>query len=90
LSDFPILDLTDNKYIVCGKKYYKFGQQKPKFFTKVKYIIKQLRIKHYVKNGLIFLPLFFSSALTNPNLIINSIMGFIAFCLIFITILLVL
>jgi len=82
LSDFPILDLANNKNIVCGKKVYPFGKQKPTFFTKLRYIFKQLRIKHYVKNGLIFLPLFFSSAMTNVELIKNSIMGFIAFCLI--------
>ena len=82
LSDFPILDLADNKKIVCGKYIYTFGQQKPKFSTKIKYVLKLLRIKHYVKNGLIFLPLFFSSALTNVDLILNAVLGFIAFCLI--------
>ena len=82
LSDFPILDLAENKYIACGSKVYLFGQQKPTFFTKIKYIFKQLRMKHYVKNGLIFLPLFFSSAMNNWSLIKNSIMGFLAFCLI--------
>ena len=81
MSDFPILDLTDNKYIVCGKKVYEFGQQKPTFFTKLKYIIKQLRVKHYVKNGLIFLPLFFSGLLSQSNNILLCILGFISFSL---------
>lgn len=82
LSDFPMLDLTDNKYIVCGKKVYKFGKQKPTFLTKIKYILKQLRVKHYIKNGLIFLPLFFSSSLTNLNLLTKTVLGFFAFSLI--------
>lgn len=80
-SDFPILDLTENKQIVCGKKYYLFGKQKPTFFVKVKYIIKQLRIKHYIKNVLIFLPLFFSGLLFTGNTILYTIAGFVSFCL---------
>lgn len=81
LSDFPILDMATNKYIVCGKKYYEFGKQKPTVSVKLKYIIKQLRVKHYVKNGLIFLPLFFSGFLTEWPYIIRATWGFISFCL---------
>lgn len=81
LSDFPILDMADNKYIVCGDKFYEFGKQKPTLSVKVKYIIKQLRVKHYVKNGLIFLPLFFSGYLKEWSFVVRSIWGFICFCL---------
>ena len=83
MSDFPILDLTENKFIV-GKKgnVYVFGYQKPTLTTKIKYIIKQMRVKHYVKNGLIFLPLFFSTNLTNVDSLLYCISGFISFCLI--------
>jgi len=81
LSDFPILDLAKNKYIVCGKKYYTFGKQKPTFFQKIKYLIKQLRVKHYVKNGLIFMPLFFSGNLSDINFVLKSVLGFCSFCL---------
>ncbi len=81
LSDFPILDMATNKYIVCGEKYYEFGKQKPTLGTKIKYIIKQLRVKHYVKNGLIFLPLFFSGFLTDWGYIVRAIWGFVSFCL---------
>ena len=42
-------------------------------------IIKLMRIKHYVKNGLIFLPLFFSMQLFDPALILKCILGFFAF-----------
>ena len=81
ISDLPILDLAENKYIVCGKKYYKFGEQKPTLGVKIKYVIKQMRVKHYVKNGLIFLPLFFSGLLTQWNSILSCVYGFISFCL---------
>jgi len=83
MSDLPILDLTDNKYIIGkGNNIYKFGEQKPSFFVKIKYIIKQLRIKHYVKNGLIFLPLFFSGHMNNWTSILHSLSGFVSFCMI--------
>lgn len=83
MSDFPILDLTENKFIVGRKNQpYTFGKQKPKLLTKIRYTIKQLRIKHYVKNGLIFLPLFFSGQLSNLSAILYSISGFVSFCLI--------
>lgn len=44
--------------------------------------IKLLRIKHYIKNGLILLPLIFSGNLFNLQKLIASGYGFIAFCLI--------
>lgn len=84
-SDFPILDLGDNKYIIC-KKFtkcvpYRLGEQKPGFLTKIKYFIKQLRMKHYLKNGLILLPLFFSGAITTEN-VVACLTGFLVFSLI--------
>lgn len=83
MTDLPILDLAENKYIV-GKKgnVYTFGNQKPTILTKIKYIIKQMRIKHYIKNGLIFLPLFFSTELKNIDSFIYCISGFVSFCFI--------
>ena len=43
-------------------------------------LIKLLRIKHYIKNGLVFLPLFFSMNLFNGDLFLRCILGFCAFC----------
>lgn len=48
---------------------------------KIKSIVKLMRPKHYIKNFLIFLPLFFSGELNNINKIIVCILGFISFCL---------
>ena len=45
----------------------------------MKNYFKLMRIKHYIKNGLIFLPLFFSNNLFEGKLLINSILAFIAF-----------
>lgn len=83
MSDLPMLDLTKNKYIIGKKnKIYPFGKQKITLGTKLKYVIKQLRVKHYVKNGLVFLPLFFSGLLSNISAVTYAISGFISFCLI--------
>lgn len=84
LSDFPLYDMANEKYFISHGKAYIFGKQKLSFFQKIKFIIKQMRIKHYVKNGLIFIPLIFSGLLTQgPNLIYltTSIWGFVSFCL---------
>ena len=40
--------------------------------------IKLIRIKHWIKNGLIFLPIFFSLSFTKEN-IISTIWAFFAF-----------
>ena len=80
LNDFPILDMAKEKYIVCGKKVYKFGEQKPTLPVKIKYFIKQLRIKHYIKNGLILLPLFFSGELQNAQKIYVICWALVSFC----------
>lgn len=47
----------------------------------MKPIIKLLRVKHYIKNMLIFLPLFFSKNLFEKCKLQNVIMGVIAFSL---------
>ena len=52
-----------------------------KVFEKMKNIIKLIRPKHYIKNFLIFLPLFFSGELNNINKVSVSLLGFISFCL---------
>ena len=43
--------------------------------------IKLMRVKHYIKNCLIFLPLIFSLNFTNFNMDINVVVGFLAFSL---------
>ena len=41
--------------------------------------IKLIRVKHYIKNLLIFLPLFFSGLYHNMNNIFICILGFVLF-----------
>ncbi|MDE6583707.1 MAG: UbiA family prenyltransferase [Clostridia bacterium] len=86
ISDLPMLDLAENRYIVCGSgasvKPYKFGQQKPTLLQKIVYYIKLLRIPHYIKNGLILVPLFFSKNLFNWQSVSSVLLGFLSFCLI--------
>lgn len=48
---------------------------------KVKKYVELLRIKHYIKNFLIFIPLFFSKNLFNLDKLLVSFIGFIAFSL---------
>lgn len=44
-------------------------------------IIKLMRVKHYVKNGLIFLPLFFAVRIFEPALFLRCVIGAVAFSL---------
>ena len=44
--------------------------------------IKLIRVKHYLKNMLIFLPLFFSGQILTTDKLINTIIGFISFSLV--------
>ncbi len=44
-------------------------------------ILRLLRVKHYIKNVLIFLPLFFARELTTPALLLKTLLAFLAFCL---------
>lgn len=50
-------------------------------FEKIKNIIKLIRPRHYIKNILIFLPLFFSGKINNANKMSVAVLGFISFCL---------
>ena len=43
--------------------------------------IRLLRPRHYVKNGFIFLPLFFASQITDTGLLFQAILAFVAFSL---------
>lgn len=47
----------------------------------MKKYLKLMRIHHYLKNGLIFLPLIFSSQLFQLNILENTVLGFLAFSL---------
>ena len=44
--------------------------------------LKLMRIKHYLKNLIVFMPLFFSKKLFDAKLLLITILGFISFCLI--------
>ncbi len=48
----------------------------------MKKYLSLLRVKHYIKNFLIFLPLFFSGQIFDVNKLIRSILGFVAFCMV--------
>ena len=46
---------------------------------KLKNYLKLIRIKHYLKNLLVFAPLLFSGNLFESNNLINTILAFISF-----------
>lgn len=46
----------------------------------MKKYLKLLRVKHYIKNVLVFLPLFFARGIFDVGLLEKNIMGFINFC----------
>ena len=46
----------------------------------MKKYFKLLRVKHYIKTFLVFLPIMFSGKLTDTNVFYKSVLGFIAFC----------
>ena len=48
----------------------------------MKNYIKLLRVKHYIKNLLIFLPVFFGGKLLNKHNLNSTLIGFIVFCLV--------
>jgi 4-hydroxybenzoate polyprenyltransferase len=54
---------------------------KLKYTVKIKYYLYLLRIHHWIKNFLIFIPLFFSASLFDTSLIIGTVLGFICFSL---------
>ena len=47
----------------------------------MKDVLKLIRVKHWLKNGLVFLPLFFSINFLNKEMLINAILSFIIFSL---------
>lgn len=49
---------------------------------KIMKYLKLLRVKHYIKNFLILLPLIFNKSITNIDKLIMTMVGFISFCLI--------
>lgn len=49
--------------------------------VKIKMILKAMRVHHYLKNLLIFLPLLFSGNLFHGAMLLNTMVGFIAFSL---------
>jgi 4-hydroxybenzoate polyprenyltransferase len=58
-----------------NKKYVKSNN------SYIKNIIKLIRVKHYVKNALIFVPLIFSLNFTKTSLVFNEVLAFVAFSL---------
>lgn len=48
----------------------------------MKKYIKLMRVHHYIKNGLVLLPLIFSGQLFNYSLLMKSILGALSFCFI--------
>ena len=47
---------------------------------KMKKYFELIRIKHYLKNGLVFLPLIFSGKMFESNLFFSSLFAFLSFC----------
>lgn len=45
-----------------------------------RYIIKEIRIKHYIKNLLVFFPLIFSANIIHLDYVIKTLWAFCAFC----------
>ena len=43
---------------------------------------KLLRVKHYIKNFLVFLPIFFGSKLYDPQMLLRAALGFMCFCMV--------
>lgn len=88
LSDIYMFDIANNGYMIVNKKPALYvnkesGLQKLpfSFSLKAKYTIKMLRIKHYIKNFLILVPLFFAGHIFEPNLLLKALLGFVAFCM---------
>ena len=60
-----------------GLYYNSLAEQRPE----MKSYFKLIRVHHWVKNFLIFLPLIFSGQLQNVPLLVTAFLGFFAFCL---------
>lgn len=50
-------------------------------FRHLGYHLKQMRISHYIKNGLIFFPIFFARHINVYNELIDTIIAYFSFCL---------
>jgi decaprenyl-phosphate phosphoribosyltransferase len=48
----------------------------------MKSYLKLMRIKHYIKNLLVFAPLFFAQSFLDPILLLRVFLGFVSFCLV--------
>ena len=48
----------------------------------MKSILKLMRIKHYIKNLLIFAPIFFARSILDVNLVFKVGLGFVSFCVV--------
>ncbi|MGN1235158.1 MAG: decaprenyl-phosphate phosphoribosyltransferase [Christensenellaceae bacterium] len=48
---------------------------------KIKAFLSLIRVKHYLKNVLVFVPLVFALELTNVELLLKAVVGFVAFSL---------
>ena len=53
-----------------------------KGIKQMKDVLKLFRVKHYIKNLLVFVPLFFAGEIFNISLMKHAIGGFVCFCLI--------
>jgi len=51
------------------------------FIVKTRYYLQLLRVRHWIKNILVFMPLFFSLNFLNPSLLADTVFGFICFSL---------
>ena len=49
---------------------------------KLKAYVKLLRVKHYIKNGLVLLPLVFGGQILKADSLIHAALGFLSFCLV--------
>ncbi|MGN1208364.1 MAG: UbiA family prenyltransferase [Christensenellales bacterium] len=86
LSDIYMFDIAQNGFLIVNGKpaLYKNSEGLHKLpfslSLKTKYLIKMLRIKHYIKNFLMLVPLFFAGAIFNANALLAGLLGFVAFC----------
>ena len=52
------------------------------FFQTIRIYVTLARPSHWLKNGLIFVPLLYANNLTKPDLLLATVQCFLAFCLI--------
>ena len=46
----------------------------------MKYYLKEMRVHHYIKNLLVFVPLLCSGQFLNPEKLLPSVYAFFSFC----------